>query len=306
MLKEYLYKNNVITLKNRINKNLGRPWKRDILNKIIEETSFLPEKSSSGCRIFCILNEIKEIPKCQVCGIKDAKFQRDFPNGYFKYCSKSCANSIGSSKLRRSEETRKYQGKRISEKRRINGTYNISFESRKKQSTRALTKETQERKKKTNLIRYGVENPGVLGAYNSKAGYLFIKKYINENNIDEKKCYFYNGGVNSKEFYQNIFNDITKKYDYVSYDLVVFKTIDDAKNKNLKEIDFVLEYNGPWHYTYEEVCNDPNSPETPYNKIKTKKESYDHDIKKYKLMLNYTNKIYIYWEKTKKFEILNM
>jgi len=305
MLKEDLYKNNVITLNNQINKNLGRPWYDDILNKIIKETLFLPKDSSTRCRIFCILNEIKDTPKCEVCNINDAKFQGSFDKGYFKYCSKSCANSIGSSKLRRSEDVRKHQGKMVSEKRKINGTYFVSNETRKKQSLRALTKETKEKKKNTNLIRHGVENPGVLGAYNSEAGYRFIKKYISENNIEENRCYFYNGGINKKEFYQNIYNDKTKKYDYVSYDLIVFKSLDSAQNKILKEIDFILEYNGPWHYTLEEILSDPDSPATPYDHTKTKKDSYEHDIKKYEIMIKYTDKIYIYWEKDKKFEVYN-
>jgi len=303
MLREELYKNNVITLKNQINKNLGRPWYIDILNKIIKETSFLPKDSSTKCRIFCILNGIKEISKCEVCKINDSKFQGSFDNGYFKYCSKSCVNSIGSSKLRRSEETRKHQGKKVSEKRKINGSYFVSDETRKKQSLRALTKETKEKKKKTNLIRHDVENPGVLGAYNSKAGYRFIKSILVKITLKKNRCYFYNGGVNKKEFYQDIYNNITKKYEYTSYDLVVFKSKEAAKNKILKEIDFILEYNGPWHYTYDEMLHDPNSPSTPYDNTKTKKESYDHDIKKYELIIKYTDKVYIYWEKTKIFEV---
>lgn len=56
------------------------------------------------------------------------------------------------------------------------------------------------------------------------------------------------------------------------------------------------------HGTYNEVINDPNSPATPYENSKTKKEVYEHDLKKYIKIKEYTDNIYIFWESKNIFE----
>lgn len=306
LLKEKLYISNVITGKNKINGRLTLDIKyRDILKEIMDYTQFLDETYPLKIRIYCIVNDIIEIPLCPVCNTNKAKFQGHFHNGYFSYCSNSCANVIGSSKLRRTEKSLKERAKRTSETRKINGSYNPTTETRFKMSLKAKSKEVQNKKKLTNLERYGVENPGVLGAYTSKAAYNYIIDFLERHCYDERHCYFHGGGVNGKEFYQNIYNEFSNKMDYISYDLVVFETETDAKNKNLHKIVCVLEYNGPWHYTLIEMSEDPDGPATPYknNKTsKTKRQTYEQDNKKYKLMKQYTNEIFVYWEKDKTLE----
>ena len=160
----------------------------------------------------------------------------------------------------------------------------------------SANKESVKNKKiKTCEEKYGIKNPGVMGAYASKSAYLFIKKFIEDNNINDALCYYKGGGINGKEYYQMIYDDVKSKYIYVSYDFVLFK------DDKLKEIDMVLEYNGPWHYTKEEVELDPKGNSSPYKNSKSKMEVYEFDIKK--LSHIPASKKLIFWEKTKKMEI---
>lgn len=94
-----------------------------------------------------------------------------------------------------------------------------------------------------------------------------------------------------------------KKKRYSSYDLVVFSDYQSYDTKNLNNIDLVLEYNGPWHYTKQELVKHGNEPAVPYkinNKfIYTKYQVFIMDQCKLNHISKYTNNILIYWEKTK-------
>ena len=63
------------------------------LNDFIKETSYLPEYISKSERYYCWLNNLKEIPKCPICG-KYKKF-RKVNLGYFATCGdKSCKSTL--------------------------------------------------------------------------------------------------------------------------------------------------------------------------------------------------------------------
>ena len=63
------------------------------LNDFIKETSYLPDYISKSERYYCWLNNLKEIPKCPICG-KYKKF-RKVNLGYFATCGdKSCKSAL--------------------------------------------------------------------------------------------------------------------------------------------------------------------------------------------------------------------
>ena len=93
-----------------------------------------------------------------------------------------------------------------------------------------------------------------------------------------------------------IYDPNKNKLVYFSYDLIVF-------DEFLKEINLILEYNGPWHYSKDEVKKDPNSPSHPYKKnITSKKQVYEKDLFKLNYIKRKCSNILIYWEKDKKLQ----
>jgi len=238
----------------------------ELMCSLLYYTSFIKEnKFLLGLRIYCLEERILEYPICE-CGKRITKIWNHLK--FNKYCSQSCANKY-TNPLKEN-----VYGKEMSEKiwgtRRKNGNGKLSDDHKTKLSLIHKSKETKEKMKNSCLNKYGFENPGVLGAYYSKSAEKYIRNFILENNIDEKRCYFKNGGKNNKEYFQMIFNKEKNRYVYFSYDLIVLD-----ENDNIK---LVLEYNGPWHYTKEEIHKDPNGPATPYktNKL-TKKDTYERD-----------------------------
>ena len=65
---------------------------------IIEHTSFLPEKSTTSFRLYCLENDINELPYCKECGKQHSSFKQN-PNKTSKYdsyvfcdyCSRHCS-----------------------------------------------------------------------------------------------------------------------------------------------------------------------------------------------------------------------
>ncbi len=286
-LKELILKN--IIINNRISPSISS-YDFIIKNNLLEMMSnikyytlFLPESENIKTRTFCILNNITEYPKCS-CGKDIKKFNKKFNS----YCSQSCANRF--TNYLKDPLFYKELSKKIVKTRRANNSYipTDNFKNYLKD------KNNYNKFKESCFKKYGVYNPGVLGAYSSKSAELYIRNYIKENNIREDRCYFKNGGINNKEYFLNVYDGLTKKYIYLSYDLVV---IDDYKN-----IIEVLEYNGPWHYKEFDVNINPESLATPYPMSKTKKETYNFDILKLNTIFVKCKNIKIYWEKEKKIE----
>ncbi len=138
-----------------------------------------------------------------------------------------------------------------------------------------------ETKIKRRISMHKLFEAGYMTSRFSKPAYEFIREYISNNNINEDKCY-YLGGTNDREF----FNIINKKYCF--YDLVIF---DDNK-----EINTIIEINGPWHYTKRDILNDPWSKATPYKNEKTTKyQSYVWDQLKLSRAKKISKNVKVYW-----------
>jgi len=289
ILKKEIYDN--ILLKNgNINPSVSNYdilIKKDLINLIRNikyYSNFLPNDEKIKNRLKCILNGIKNYEKCR-CGEIIVKFNKSSltDNVFNLYCSQKCSNRY--TNYERGYEFYKKVSIDVVKTRRKNKSYipSDSFKYYLKD------KKNYDNFKNKCKNKYGVENPGVLGAYSSKAAEKYIRSYIFENKIDENKCYFKGGGINNKEYFKCISIDGVKKY--MSYDLVVF---DDNK------IILALEYNGPWHYKLEDVNSDENGPATPYNESKSKLETYN--LLKLNTIFVECKNILIYWEKSKKLE----
>lgn len=101
----------------------------DLVKEIVDETSFLPEDASLTNRVYCVMNDIKDNPKCG-CG-NNVNFFR-YSTGYFEFCGKKCT----------------YKGS--------------LFGQRTKEKYANISQDELdiivEKRKKTNIEKYGVDN----------------------------------------------------------------------------------------------------------------------------------------------------
>ena len=114
----------------------------NLYNDVFDKTKWMREDTSYSERIYCYHNNIKEYPKCVVCG-NNVKFIQG--HGYTKTCCNEC-NSIHSSQTRSnfSEEKKKDIRERTSQTK-------LNFSEEKK-------KDILNKMKHTCIERYGVDN----------------------------------------------------------------------------------------------------------------------------------------------------
>jgi hypothetical protein len=124
----------------------------------------------------------------------------DMKRGYRDFCSSRCNGLFNapSRNLTEAQRAAKSSKQSLSTKGR-----KMTLEWRNKLSEAARTEDVQKRKAATCLERYGVENPGVLGAYSSRAAREFIERFIDFLSIDRARCLYHDGG-NTREFYRNV------------------------------------------------------------------------------------------------------
>jgi hypothetical protein len=163
--------NSQYTLINRwIEQNHNPPAKSikksDMFHQIINATNFLPEDFPLGGRIFCIQNNITELPLCPVCGggVK-CSHEKDgvYKTRLTKFCSDACRYS----------EKGKDIVKQVTESSNMN-KYGVTYTSKlvsvtEKRKATCIVKygvdhagkneSVKEKRKKTSIERYGVENP---------------------------------------------------------------------------------------------------------------------------------------------------
>jgi hypothetical protein len=141
----------------------------------------------------------------------------------------------------------------------------------------AQKEDVKKKKRDTCLSRYGVENPGVLGAFHSKDACSYIRAMLRELCIDEDRCLFCDPENNRREFFQSIYIPILRRSRYVSYDLVVFESEEACRNLDLSKLSFSFEFNGPWHYRSSQLGTSEKKASVPYrtgDKKLTRLESY--------------------------------
>lgn len=236
------------------------------------------------------------------CNCKKPTTFINYRKGYNKFCSRLCNGVFNAPTKNETPEARRNRGEKISH---TNKGREISVEWKQKLKISANKMEVKEKKRATCLERYGIENPGVLGAYSSKAAHDYIIQFLAENEISESRCLFKT--ETTSEFFQMVdvsFKDVKR---YVSYDLVVFKTEDAKEQSSVGDIELVLEYNGPWHYHPLEIIGKEDEPATPYPKSLTKEQSVEMDRVKWDRITEIAPnaKKVIYWERTKVTDHLN-
>jgi hypothetical protein len=159
-------------------------------------------------------------------------------------------------------------------------------EERKLNIKLGITSETSIKRRKTMFERYGTINTLNINGRFSKSAFIFIKKFCNENGIDEKMCYFKNGGINGKEYYQVLEINGIKRF--CSYDFVCLD--EDGSIK------LILEYHGPYHFTKQQVDLDPDGKCVYFQpQSLTKKESFDRDCAKISHALKISKKVGVFW-----------
>ena len=276
-----------------------------LFESVLYHTRFLDADSDFVLRLACLVNGIVAYPQCLRCGneVKRIKNRSNFRKMVFgKYCCTKCNGEINYPERNLDKSAWDKRNKKVSlsclETRKNGLPQSICV----KLKAAANRTDVKQKKARTNLIRYGVSNPGVLGAYFSKSGQAYIEDFLKKKNIEFDRCFFYNKGIGKREFFQIIFIPFLNKNRFVSYDLVVFKNVAAAQKKDVSQIELVLEYNGMWHYTAEEVLGHEEEPAVPYIKNNTykftKKEVYELDKAKLDLAKKWTDMVYIFSIKT--------
>lgn len=115
----------------------------------------------------------------------------------------------------------------------------------------------------------------------------FFRKYIKEKNYDIEQVFYNDKTHGLKEWFCKLDNR------WICYDFVVFERGHRGQIDNIIEI---IEYHGPWHYTYSDVIKNGNNWATPWKNI-TIAESYLHDKKKYTNARYYTANVKVIWSK---------
>lgn len=119
---------------------------------ILDNTQFLPEDTSFSERKYCILNKIKERPKCKICD-NGARFI-SIKAGYMNTCCRECDKKLKSQSHKKfwdnlTEEQRKEKVKHQADILEKETGYRTTFENPK----------IKNKCKATCLEKYGVENP---------------------------------------------------------------------------------------------------------------------------------------------------
>jgi hypothetical protein len=195
MLKSYkdeilsIYKNNL----------KGSGWNRILrakkyeylLNALNEDYNFLPSLKE---QIYWLYNDLKEYPKCCVCGAEIKNF-KSICEGYFNHCSCRCTqlDTIVRNKNKQTNLER-YGVDNGAKSESAKQKYSMHCEQKYgKGITNSFMADTVKDKiKKTNLERYNVDNPGKNKFIKSKARQTLQTKYgVNVGFAVSNKYYFH-------------------------------------------------------------------------------------------------------------------
>ncbi|MBC8427257.1 MAG: hypothetical protein H8D97_00005 [Proteobacteria bacterium] len=126
---------------------------------LILETSFLSKETKVRQRFWHVLNNILEVPKCEICKINYVNWD-DKLEKYKKYCSSKCANRDG--EIRKKIEAtciERYGTKSPAESLLIKTKIKLTNQERYGVNSTLQLKDIQEKRKKTMMSNYGVDNP---------------------------------------------------------------------------------------------------------------------------------------------------
>lgn len=119
-----------------------------------EETLNFPESIGTADRIFCIVNNIREWPRCETCGNATARSGMKSGSLFRKFCSFPCSRVAGSSTYKNAQETNL---KRYGVKSNL--TLPAVLEAKRKSGgIGAQNPEIAQKIKATNIKKYGCEN----------------------------------------------------------------------------------------------------------------------------------------------------
>lgn len=159
-----LYNENKILNKNKLRENWFKNNLTEIYEKIIDFilSNNLEKLDKFSSKVWHFHNNIKEIPKCELC-LENKKRFIGFELGYNKFCSKKCASK---SSIEGSIATRKI---RTLEKWGVEHTSKLEHVKEKQKNTNiqkygfvspSLNQEVENRRKNTMLEKWGVEFSG--------------------------------------------------------------------------------------------------------------------------------------------------
>ncbi len=136
--------------------------------KLYELTSFLPEDAPQSLRIWCLKNEIlskDKLPKCPVCG----KLPAYSTGKFLTYCSKKCAQLDKEKFLKKYGVEHHLKSDLVKEKRRRTVLEKYGVEN--------VGVVTREKAKKTMIEKYGVDNYTKTQEYKKKLRKTSLEKY---------------------------------------------------------------------------------------------------------------------------------
>lgn len=153
---------------------------KNLKEGIVKSTSFLPGSDGFAERIYCIKNNIIEVPKCKTCG-NPSHFNKSNPRkGYYGYCSTKCqANDsevrkrvTGNRDIKAWKEKMK---KTCLEKYGVDNIFNDKERIRK-----AIENKYGSYKNKLRITcfnKHGVDNPNYIGGMLEKKKQNSLKRY---------------------------------------------------------------------------------------------------------------------------------
>lgn len=122
----------------------------ELWSRIVEKTNFLPDDSMPKQRVWHILNDIWEIPKCPITG----NYVKWWENKYLETENRSAKNK---KQWQRGDFNNSFT-KEINEKRRQGNLLAVK-NGRKYRSKETYTEEQKEKQRKTFFEKYGFDNP---------------------------------------------------------------------------------------------------------------------------------------------------
>lgn len=269
-----------------------RIYTQPYYTELLELTNFLPADSHYTERIYCLLNNIKERPKCEHCG-ENVKFPHHFrkiERFYRRFCSTTCSNNNENVQKEKSKTCIKNYGV-------DNPSKSVSVHQKKVDTIMdnhggfAMQSPTLSKIiKETNTIRYGHATPSKCQKIRNKIKHSHSKRSKDDKKISSSKrksTMLIKYGIDHNPI--NHYSKIAVKYidhfiksnnidpklclfgdseffirssnKIYFYDLVVFKSAYGLHNKLYDDISIILEYDGKfWHPSIDQSITYRDTP----------------------------------------------